>query len=277
MSASTAVATQPAAAGSLVTKFADRFGVEANKMVSTLKATVFKAGGDGVTNEQMMMLLVVADQYGLNPFTRELFAFPDKGGIVPVVSVDGWIRIINSNPAFRGYDFKYGPASEGPKHKGAPAWIECTITRSDREQPIAIREYLAECWRDTGPWQSHPARMLRHKALIQCARVAFGFAGVYDEDEARAMVELNPGNGSTPTAVADLNEAITGKTKAAQAKANATDAEQVFSYAQVREAIEKSKDGDSFNDAVDMIRGVSDEAQQGELRKVAEEKRAALA
>jgi hypothetical protein len=26
--------------------------------------------------------------------------------------------------------------------------------------------------------------MLRHKALIQCARLAFGFAGIYDEDEA---------------------------------------------------------------------------------------------
>ena len=29
--------------------------------------------------------------------------------------------------------------------------------------------------------------MLRHKALIQCARVAFGFSGIYDEDEARRI------------------------------------------------------------------------------------------
>ncbi|EKJ46221.1 phage recombination protein Bet, partial [Escherichia coli EC1869] len=40
-----------------------------------------------------------------------------------------------------------------------------------------------------GPWQSHPKRMLRHKAMIQCARLAFGFAGIYDKDEAERIVE----------------------------------------------------------------------------------------
>ncbi len=36
----------------------------------------------------MAALMIVADQYGLNPFTREIFAFPDKqNGIVPVVGV----------------------------------------------------------------------------------------------------------------------------------------------------------------------------------------------
>jgi hypothetical protein len=62
-------------------------------------------------------------------------------------------------------------------------WIECTIWRKDRGKPVTIREYLDECLRDTGPWKSHPRRMLRHKAIIQCARVAFGFGGAYDPDE----------------------------------------------------------------------------------------------
>ncbi|MFO1465836.1 MAG: recombinase RecT [Steroidobacteraceae bacterium] len=67
-------------------------------------------------------------------------------------------------------------------------WIECTIERKDRSMPVSVREYLAECERDTGPWKSHPRRMLRHKALIQCARIAFGFAGVYDPDEGDRIV-----------------------------------------------------------------------------------------
>jgi hypothetical protein len=33
-------------------------------------------------------------------------------------------------------------------------------------------------------------RMLRHKALIQCARYAFGFAGIYDEDEGAKIAEM---------------------------------------------------------------------------------------
>jgi len=36
--------------------------------------------------------------------------------------------------------------------------------------------------------------MLRHKAMIQCARLAFGFAGIYDQDEAERIAEV-PGAG----------------------------------------------------------------------------------
>jgi len=31
--------------------------------------------------------------------------------------------------------------------------------------------------------------MLRHKAMIQCARIAFGFGGIYDQDEAERIQE----------------------------------------------------------------------------------------
>ena len=65
----------------------------------------------------------------------------------------------------------------------------CTIYRKDREHPIEVTEYLSECKRSTGPWGSHPRRMLRHKAMIQCARIAFGYVGIYDQDEAERIVE----------------------------------------------------------------------------------------
>jgi hypothetical protein len=131
-------------------------------------------------------LLIVADQYGLNPFTREVFAFPDKGaGIVPVVSVDGWARILNDHAQFDGLEFVFGPEDKA----GLPAWCECIVYRKDRSHPITVREYFAEVRRDMPAWRSHPRRMLRHKALIQCARIAFGFSGIYDQDEAERIVE----------------------------------------------------------------------------------------
>jgi hypothetical protein len=34
--------------------------------------------------------------------------------------------------------------------------------------------------------------MLRHKAMIQCARIAFGFGGIYDQDEAERIIEATP-------------------------------------------------------------------------------------
>ena len=166
-------------------------------LIETLKATAFKGE---VSDAQMTALLVVANQYGLNPWVKEIFAFPDKqNGIVPVVGVDGWTRIINSHPQFDGIEFEQATNMlELPGAKPAPEWMECRIFRKDRSRPIVVREYLDEVYRPpfngkygtvNGPWQSHTKRFLRHKAMIQCARLAFGFGGIYDQDEAERIVE----------------------------------------------------------------------------------------
>jgi phage recombination protein Bet len=193
-------------APSLLARVAERYGVDATKMLDTLKNTAFKVkeAGGGVSNEQMMALLIVADQFRLNPFTKEIYAFPDKGGIVPVVGVDGWSRIINEHPQFDGMEFTSDDAS-----------CTCTMYRKDRTHPIVVTEFLAECKRGTQPWQSHPKRMLRHKAMIQCARLAFGFAGIYDPDEAERVREMGmvdevqPAQGSSLAAV---RSAVASKT-----------------------------------------------------------------
>lgn len=151
-------------------------GTDGAGLVATLKATTFKGQ---VSDAQMTALLVVANQYGLNPWTREIYAFPDKNnGIVPVVGVDGWSRIINSHPQFDGMDFEQDASS-----------CTCIIYRKDRSHPVKVTEWADECERQTGPWKSHPRRMLRHKAMIQCARLAFGYVGIYDTDEAERIVE----------------------------------------------------------------------------------------
>ena len=187
--------------GALVTltnKLAARFDMESNgqELFNTLKATVFKGN---VSDAQMTALLIVANQYTLNPWTKEIYAFPDKNnGIVPVVGVDGWSRIINDNPAFNGMEFTYSDEQVTmPGAKPCPAWCEVTIYRKDRERPIVVREYLDEVYQAargnfSGPWQTHTKRFLRHKTLIQGSRLAFGFAGIYDQDEAERIVSPEP-------------------------------------------------------------------------------------
>ncbi|HEX8894409.1 MAG TPA: phage recombination protein Bet [Terriglobales bacterium] len=164
----------------LAAKLAQRFGLEANpEVLDILKATAFKGQ---VSDAQMSALLVVATQYGLNPWTKEIYAFPDKNnGIIPVVGVDGWARIINENAQFDGMDFEQDDKQ-----------CTCIIYRKDRSHPIKVTEYLEECKRGTQPWTSHPKRMLRHKAMIQCARLAFGYVGIYDQDEAERIVDMGP-------------------------------------------------------------------------------------
>lgn len=192
----------------LVTRIAERFGVDSRKFYETLKATAFKQrDGSAPSDEQMMALLVVADQYGLNPFTKEIYAFPDKqNGIIPVVGVDGWSRILNEHPEYDGLAFEYASDTVTPQGSSVecPEWVECILYRKDRTHPTRVREYLDEAYRPpfdgrsrdgksysvAGPWQSHPKRMLRHKAMIQAARIGFGFTGIYDQDEAERIRDM---------------------------------------------------------------------------------------
>lgn len=168
---STAVMTL---ANNLATKLG--MGDVGQELVTTLKATAFKGNA---SDAQFTALMIVANQYSLNPWTREIYAFPDKNnGIVPVVGVDGWARIVNENPQFDGMDFEFADDS-----------CTCIIYRKDRNHPIRVTEYMSECKRGTQPWQSHPKRMLRHKAMIQAARLAFGYGGIFDQDEAERILE----------------------------------------------------------------------------------------
>ena len=165
----------------LITRFAERYGIEPGRVLDTLKATAFKSERP-VSNEQMMALMIVAERYGLDPFTKELYAYPDKGGgIVPVVSVDGWSRMVNEQPMFDGLGFEFD------REQGA---MTCTIWRKDRAHPTEVEELIDECFRDTPAWKKSPRRMIRHRAFMQCARLAFGFAGLHDDDEAQRIVEV---------------------------------------------------------------------------------------
>jgi len=205
-----------------INELATRFDLpQSEELYQVLKATAFK--GD-VTDAQLSALLIVANQHGLNPWTKEIYAFPDKkNGIIPVVSVDGWSRIINSHPAFDGMEFNFSDemVMMDGANSPAPAWTECVIHRKDRSHPTIIREYLDEVYKApfkpkdggytvAGPWQTHPKRFSRHKSMIQCARMAFGFGGIYDADEAERIIEntappmksINPETGEIkPTAL----------------------------------------------------------------------------
>lgn len=164
---------------SVLIDMSTRYGMEPAAFEQTLRATVIK----NASREELAAFLLVAKEYGLNPLTKEIYAFPAKGGgIVPVVSVDGWVNLINSHAASDGFEFDMEHGEDG-------GLVSCTcrMYRKDRSRPVTITEYLAECIRGTEPWKMRH-RMLRHKTLIQAARYAFGFSGIYDEDEAERIV-----------------------------------------------------------------------------------------
>lgn len=188
-----------------INQLAERFDLpQSAELYQVLKATAFRGE---VTDAQLSALLIVAKQYGLNPWLKQIYAFPDKNnGIVPVVGVDGWTHIINTHPQYDGVEFEQDGDS-----------CTCVIYRKDRSHATRVTEYMVECKRDNAPpWKSHPYRMLRHKALIQCSRLAFGFSGIYDQDEAERIAEnLTPAEKSIDPATGEITAKSEPASKAA--------------------------------------------------------------
>ncbi len=168
----------------LIATFANRQGMDAKNVLPVLMDTIIPNGN--ASDEQVQVFLAVCNEYRLNPFLKEIYAFPAKGGgIQPIVSIDGWLKLIHEHKDLDGVEFE-----EVSDEDGNPKYTTCTIHRKGLARPVVITEYFAECTRSTDLWKKWPRRMLRHKALIQCARVAFGFAGIVDEDEAERMREV---------------------------------------------------------------------------------------
>jgi len=188
--------SQAPVAPSPLRNLAGRFNIEPGKLLSTLRGTLMKPdkNGKAATDEELAAFCIVADQYGLNPFTKEIYAFPGRTGIVPMIGVDGWVKLVNSQPLFNGCEFEEVEAVDG-----GPSYITCKMHVKGREHPVVVTERFVECRRDTEPWRTMPWRMLRHKAYMQAARYAFGLAGIYDEDEARDIgVNTKPTRATVP-------------------------------------------------------------------------------
>jgi phage recombination protein Bet len=169
-----------------LTLVAKRLSVTEQELQSIVINTVMPNKGQQVTNDQFVSFMAVANEYKLNPLVKEIYAFPTKGGgIQPIVSIDGWLKIINSHHQFDGMEH------EDILDGGELIAIKCSIFRKDTSRPITVTEYMNECQGDVKdkygnptPWGKYPARMLRHKATIQAGRYAFGISGIIDPDEA---------------------------------------------------------------------------------------------
>jgi phage recombination protein Bet len=196
-------------------------GLTAADFEATVKATVFPKEG---TQAQFYAFLLTAKQYGLNPLTKEIHAVISKGKVVSIVGIDGWLKLMNAHPMMDGME-----VAEIDKD-GRVYQATCRVYRKDRQHATEVTERYAECRRDTEPWKQYPARMLRHKAVMQAARYAFGFAGIVDPDEADDILR-NPGEKDiTPTA--QENEFMPAKKVVLRGDATVTPAAEVAKQAE---------------------------------------------
>jgi hypothetical protein len=120
----------------------------------------------------ILSLLRIARQYQLDPLQEEILLTKYEDCWQVSISIDGWIKLMNKHPAFAGITF----VESAETIESLPTWMECIIYRSDRVIPTTVREHFLEVRQDSDIWKKMPRRMLRHRALQQCARLAIGIS-----------------------------------------------------------------------------------------------------
>lgn len=162
---------------SLISDLAEKHGLEPQKFYATVQEM---CGCKNAKAEHFAGLLMVASQLDLNPVTRQLYLMPTQSGVQVVVPVDGYLAILNRHPRLVSHTCEIGSDDIGGNY------AEVTIFTKDQVAaglpPFKHREYMNECRGDSGPWRSHPIRMLKHKAYSQAVRYCFGVYAM-DEDE----------------------------------------------------------------------------------------------
>ncbi len=127
----------------------------------------------GVPLYPQVQLLRLANKHQLDPLSDEIALLQNQDQTYqPFITIDGWSKLINNHPQYAGMSLR----DSTELIDSIPTWMECTIYRNDRILPIVIKEYLEEVRTDDPSWKHMPRRMLRHKVIQQCARLALGIS-----------------------------------------------------------------------------------------------------
>lgn len=122
-----------------------------------------------VPAKTILTLLRMMQNLHLDPLNEEIgFTQYGDGSWQVLITIEGCSKLLNQHPQFSGLSF----TCSDTLIEGVPEWMECSIYRRDRLLPITVREHYLEVKGESTIWQKMPRRMLRHRALQQCVRLA---------------------------------------------------------------------------------------------------------
>lgn len=139
---------------------------------------------------------------GLSPLTGQITAFKQGGGVVPIVTIDGYRSIAASIDPGYVVEIEY---------LGADGWVDwipegdpasqarAKVWRTGADRPVIKAVSRSEFAGSGGPWRSMPNHMLAKVAESHALRMAYpqGLAGTYSSDEvstapAAVTTEIQP-------------------------------------------------------------------------------------
>ena len=172
-------------------KLAENTGVSTQEITEVVKGMILASKaqhGAVATDAEMAVVSGICSKYQLNPMMREAHAFISGGKLQVMIGLDGWLKILNRQPEFDGYE-----QIDNFNDKGELESVLTKIYVKGRRFPTPHTEYMDEAFQPKSPaWLKFKKRMLAGKSLGQCVRKAFGISEVIDDDEVSRINSNQP-------------------------------------------------------------------------------------
>lgn len=141
-------------------------------------------GAAPLTDAEMFVGMSMIARFGLDPIAREIYVTRTSKGLVTIIGIDGWIKILDRTDGYDGFE----QALEFDE-KGELLWCDTAIYSTRRGHATKYRAYAAEYRKVAGVVASSlPSHMLRIFSLRHAARLFTPIGGsVVTEEEARWM------------------------------------------------------------------------------------------
>lgn len=167
-----------------ISKLAQSMGMNEDDFVSCLNAKAQKLLNMG----ELIGICGICLKYQINPLVDgELHIMVNQrtGAVTPILGVNGFHRIMSSDPRFRKINFEYSQdyinlgtikVNGIDVPKWCPVWIRGLLTTEidGKEYTSSRTEFFADCVKNSNGWQQSPARMLHHRCMAQLVRSVLG-------------------------------------------------------------------------------------------------------
>ena len=207
----------------LTEQAAESMGVPMNSLLAILRGIWTTSKGEpDLTQAEMFIGIGIVAKYGLDPIAREIYVTKNKGKMMTVIGIDGWIKILDRTDHYDGFDVDIHE-DEG----GRVDYVDVAIHSKVRSHPATYRAFANEYSKISGFMAGKiPTHMLRIFALRHAARLFVPLGGtVMTEEESRSIIDSKPataaGDATQQVTMDDLLESTEEPTEAAGTVADA--------------------------------------------------------
>lgn len=169
-----------------------------SQQVEAIKRTV----AAGATDEELIMFLYLSEKTGLDPFASEIWLVQVNGKNKILTGRDGYLKIANNNPHFRGMTsdaiysndaFKRVSESgfddvlhsyENLKDRGTLLGAYARVWRDDRQVPTFFLAPISDYYKSSSSaWKQYPHAMIIKVAEAMALKRAFAISGLCTREE----------------------------------------------------------------------------------------------